>query len=1090
MVQAEAYTTSQDEAAPVHARARRWPRVLFGLLALVLLAVAALYFSRERIVRNVIQDQLTELGLPATYDIENIRARRQVLTNLVFGDPAAPDLTIERVELELKYSWGAAEIGRITVVRPRLFGTYRDGALSFGSLDKGLFAESDEPPGLPAYDILLDDGRAQILTDFGPVGIKLAGEGRINDGFAGIVAATAPAIEAGGCLAKGATLYGDISVDAGKPHFAGPVRLSRLRCPEQAITLANSAVEADVSLDGSFDGGALSLAGTLGQPDFSGTRANMAEVSSDISFRNDRLVADYDISVNRLRASQVSMRRASAQGSLRLSEGFTHTELRTRVEGAGLEPGIDLAATMNGWIAASQGTLAEPLLAKLRDNLTREIRGSRFAANAIVRRSGSVTSATIPEARLRGASGDTLLAVSHLQYSDGGEGPNGGLRGGRKGDTPRFSANIVTGGQGLPRISGRMEQRAGATPLFRLRMAEYSAGNSSVAIPDLRIAQDRSGALAFSGTAMASGPLPGGYTEGLRLPVSGNWSGGGGLTLWHECAEIAFKRLQLANLTLRDRGLTLCPSAGRAIVDTSERSLRIAAGTPSLDLVGTLGETPIRLKTGAVGFAYPGAITAKTVDISLGPQTTASRFTISDLTGVIGDDISGRFSGADIKLASVPLDLWNTSGNWRYAGGRLTIADASFRLEDRVTLARFEPLTAQGATLSLADNQILAQARLQEPVGGQEIVAANIRHDLSTGTGSADLAVGGIRFGNTLQPDDLSYLAKGVIANTRGVITGEGAIGWNATSVTSSGAFSSENLDFAAAFGPVTGASGTVEFSDLIGLTTAPGQTIQVASVNPGIEVVNGTVGFALRGGEFLDLETGTFEFAGGTLTFQPVQMRLGAAETRRYVIIVTGLDAAQFVAGLELNNISASGIFDGSLPLIFDEAGNGRIEGGLLIARAPGGNVSYIGELTYEDITPMVDFAFDALRSLDYKRMRVEMDGLLSGELVTRVEFDGLTQGKGARSNFITRRIGRIPLKFRVNIRGPFSKIISSFAAMTDPSMIRDPRDLGLLGSDGKRRRRAVTDAEAAAIAIENELLDTEPQDVPVQGQESEDMP
>lgn len=1084
MVQADPNTTSQDEAAPPRVRRRRWPRVLLVLFALILLTLAALYFSRERIVRNVIEDQLAQLDLPATYDIDSIGAERQVLTNLVIGDPAAPDLTIERVVLELTYGWRAPEIGRITVVRPRLFGTYRDGALSFGSLDKVLFAESDEPPGLPAYDILLNDGRAQILTDYGPVGIKLAGEGRLDDGFSGVLAATAPAIQAGGCAAREATLYGNLSVDAGKPHFAGPVRLARLRCAEAGVSLARSAAEIDLTLDESFDGGTLTLAGNLREPGFSGSQVRSAELSGDISYRNNRLIADYDIALDRLRSPQVSMAQASARGTLRLSEGFTRTELQARMEGTGLEPGIDLAASLNGLIGSAEGTLAAPLLTKLRDNLTREMRGSRFVADAIMRRNGSVTSAVIPEARLRGASGKTLLALSRLQYSD--------AEGGAGAGPPRISTNIATDGQGLPRIIGRMEQQAGASPVFRLRMAEYASGDASVAIPEMRIAQDRLGALSFSGSALASGPLPGGFAQGLRVPIRGNWSSERGLALWRECIDIGFGRLQLANLTLRERMLKLCPPTGRAIVDTSGGSLRIAAGTPSLDLAGMLGKTPIRLRSGAVGFAYPGSVAAKSVDVSLGPPDTASRFTISDLTGLIGDGIAGRFSGADIRLAAVPLDLIETSGDWRFANGELTIAGADFRLIDRAEPARFEPLVAQAGELSLVDNMIFAQAQMHEPDSGQEIVAVDIRHDLATGTGSADLDVDGITFGSALQPDDLSYLAKGVIANTNGLITGGGQIEWNADGVTSRGAFSSDDFDFAAAFGPVRGASGTVEFSDLLGLTTAPGQSIRVATVNPGVEVVDGTVGFSLQDGEILNLETGIFQFAGGTLTFQPVQLRLGASETRRYVIDVTGLDAAQFVAGLELGNISATGIFDGSLPLIFDAQGNGRIEGGLLIARPPGGNISYVGELTYEDITPLVDFAFDALRSLDYEQMRVEIEGSLSGELVTRVEFEGLSQGAGARSNFITRRIGRIPLKFRVNIRGPFAKIISSLAAMTDPALVRDPRELGLVGSDGKRLRREVTDEEAEAEPIirEDELPINLPVKLPVQGQESEDVP
>ena len=72
----------------------------------------------------------------------------------------------------------------------------------------------------------------------------------------------------------------------------------------------------------------------------------------------------------------------------------------------------------------------------------------------------------------------------------------------------------------------------------------------------------------------------------------------------------------------------------------------------------------------------------------------------------------------------------------------------------------------------------------------------------------------------------------------------------------------------------------------------------------------------------------------GGTLTMRPVDIRIGASEQRRYVLEIEGFDAARFVEYMELGNFSARGIFDGTVPLVFDEVGNGRVEGGLLVSR------------------------------------------------------------------------------------------------------------------------------------------------------------
>ncbi|HBQ55495.1 MAG TPA: exoprotein, partial [Erythrobacter sp.] len=337
-----------------------------------------------------------------------------------------------------------------------------------------------------------------------------------------------------------------------------------------------------------------------------------------------------------------------------------------------------------------------------------------------------------------------------------------------------------------------------------------------------------------------------------------------------------------------------------------------------------------------------------------------------------------------------------------------------------------------------------------------------------------------------LQPEQISQLAKGVIANTRGVVTGAGRIDWAANgTVTSTGRFSSDDLDFAAAFGPVKGAAGTVEFTDLLNLTTAPDQTIRVASVNPGIEVFDGEVGFELRNGEVLAVSGGSWPFMGGELLLRDVDLTLGISEERRYIFEIVGLEAGTFVTAMELENISATGLFDGTVPIVFDERGDGRIDTGVLISRPPGGTVSYVGDLTYEDLSPIANFAFDALKSLDYSQMRIVMEGPLTGEIVTRVRFDGVRQGDAARSNFVTRRLAALPLQFRINVRAQFYQLLTNLKSLYDPASVRDPRELGLLSDDGTRLlRRSITGEEAEPDIDPDDIV---PDEEPIQEQESE---
>jgi hypothetical protein len=375
------------------------------------------------------------------------------------------------------------------------------------------------------------------------------------------------------------------------------------------------------------------------------------------------------------------------------------------------------------------------------------------------------------------------------------------------------------------------------------------------------------------------------------------------------------------------------------------------------------------------------------------------------------------------------------------------MGEGAFRLVDRQgENARFEPLVARGGTLRLANNLITAEVTLRHPDTDRVVTEVDLTHNLASGRGFADLTVPGILFDRQLQPVALTQRALGVVANARGTVTGTGR---------------SEGLDFAAAFGPVRGARGTVRFSDLIGLTTAPGQTLQVASVNPGIEVTDGEFTFQLRGGRLLAVEGGSWPFMGGRLILRRVDLNFGVEEERRYIFDIQGLDAAAFIARFELPNIAATGIFDGTVPIVFDASGNGRVQDGLLTSRPPGGNVSYVGDLTYKDLSPIANFAFDALRSLDYNRMTIGMNGALTGEIVTNVNIDGVRQGEGARRNFVTRALANLPIQFRINIRAPFYQLITSFKSLRDPAAVRDPRDLGLLADDGTRLKPAVRGEE-----------------------------
>src|SRR5690606_21498609 len=179
-----------------------------------------------------------------------------------------------------------------------------------------------------------------------------------------------------------------------------------------------------------------------------------------------------------------------------------------------------------------------------------------------------------------------------------------------------------------------------------------------------------------------------------------------------------------------------------------------------------------------------------------------------------------------------------------------------------------------------------------------------------------------IRFDEGFQPDQLTRLALGVVANVQGSLVGGGRIEWSPLAVTSHGTFATANTDLAAAFGPVKGLTTTLTFVDLINLRTAPGQIATVAEINPGIPAIDGTIEYRLLGDNRVRIEGGRWPLAGGELVLHPATLDFNASEPRRLSFDIVGVDAAAFLQQFGFENIHATGTFDGTLPVEFDGLG------------------------------------------------------------------------------------------------------------------------------------------------------------------------
>ena len=185
----------------------------------------------------------------------------------------------------------------------------------------------------------------------------------------------------------------------------------------------------------------------------------------------------------------------------------------------------------------------------------------------------------------------------------------------------------------------------------------------------------------------------------------------------------------------------------------------------------------------------------------------------------------------------------------------------------------------------------------------------------------------------------------------------------------------------------------------------------------------------------------------------EPTLLDFGQSRERLMTFRVTGMDAGQFLQQFDFKNLNATGVFDGTLPMIFNESG-GRIENGHLVVRPGGGTIAYVGEVSQKDVGFWGNFAFQALKSLRYRDLDIVMNGPLAGEVITEVHFAGIGQGAGAKRNFIFDRLQKLPLVFNLRIKAPFRGLIDSAQSFYDPKRLI-ARNLPALMEEQKKRAK-----------------------------------
>jgi len=1024
-------------------------RIGGAVLIVVVLGVSLAWLQRETIARNLVGNWLAEQGIAARYEIESIGVERQVIRNLVFGDPTRPDARIDRLVVDLHAGLGGVGIAAAELSGVRAFGRLGDdGKVHFGSLDPLIYTDSEAPFELPDMRLRIEDARLRIDSRYGTIGIKAEGDGHLRDGFSVSVAAVAETVQGAGCQIARPTLFGTMRIVARRPEFSGPLRFAGLDCAGQHLATGRGAAMLTAKAGAGLDRIEGRIAPEIDAPRFATLRAAGLAGALDYAWRAGGTKGSTLTAALRLRLAQPALPGAAfaaATLDARIGGdalGSAHPAWQAR----GVLDGHAFALGKDQWrdLEAGVGTMAElppgPLAHQMLGAARRDLKGAdariRFSAastspNGAAANPASGWRIALPEVALTGAGGSALAGFAGEVVLLGDA-------------APRVRGRLTTDGRGWPQLAATIAPTASGHRV-QLALQRYAAPGAALALANGDIAIDQDGGLRFSADATLSGPLPGGAVEQLAVPLQGRWSAAGGLALFDRCTTLRFAAFQLSSLSARDQAPALCPVRGQPIVRQGAAGWQIAARLDQGRFAGRLGETPLRIASGGVDFAFPGRIGLDDLDVLIGRADAGTHIRAERLEAALGKAIVGRFEGAEAYLDAVPLEMVRGNGAWRFADGVLSLdADAWF-LRDRARPARFQPLVTHDARLSLTDGTIRAGGHLSEPQTDRLILAVDIAHDLGSTRGHADLDVPGVRFDQSLQPEMVTSLALGVVANVRGSLAGKGRIDWTSDGVTSSGRFTTESLDLAAAFGPVTGLAGTITFTDLLGMVTAPDQVATIQEVNPGVPAYQGEVHYRLLPNFRMQVDHGEWPFAGGRLVLEPTILALTEDVPRYLTFRVERIDAAEFLSRFDFENINATGHFSGVLPMVFDQDG-GHIRDGRLEVIEDGGTLAYVGQLSYEDMGAMTNYAFNALKSLRYRNLVIELDGELDGEVITQVRFAGLQQGEGASRNFLTKQLEKLPIQFNVTIRAPFLQLLNAARSLYDTQYLPDPATLGIL--------------------------------------------
>lgn len=954
--------------------------VTAGALCVIVFALALVaYAGRREVARRALVGWLEERGVEAEVRFERFDPDG-LIASVRAGDPDDPDLVVERVEMD--YSLGMPWSGgfsvrptRIRLIRPEVRATLAEGRLSFGALDPVIEEFTGRPPSTEQASplVLIEDGRFRLNTRGGQL-VALA-DARLEDGRLITLDASIPAarlrdealsldLDRAGVAVRTVGSRTAVAVSAEISQLSGQGLAAR----DGAVRLLLGAPYPDSSGRRLQGPATVALTGQIAQASWEGGEASTLEADLDfdgqVSGWIDTLALlgrlDGYVRLGSLQAGDISLSRAGLvldgdevrfsrrDGARWLYQGDARLLAASAERGDLSAQGLGLTVQDLSAAGGERGSEARGRLLILADALAQD----QLVLSSVTGGFDLVST----------HSGASLTTLTGSVRSTGGRWPILGAPG--PNDVPEQAA--------LKRAFMAFNLNAPG-----LLIQTGSPGTEAVLTRPAVITPATGGQVVIS---------PHG-SQGLFNAQPGA-SGGGSLLIQASGGGLPEARIDVGQYRLGDGIIARITAQAafdfglaRGAELSTEGLVRIADGRTSFIAAGCSPFTADLLELGENDVSDVSVnlcpVDQPLVTIADGWRFEAEARALQAAAPFLGmrvTEAAGRVSARD-PGGALGIDAVISDG---------LVSD----LEDPV---RFHPVRGSGR-IGLQNEIWSGALQLRERTAGVRVADVAITHSGPAESGGVQIDAQGLVFSpEGLQPYQLSPLALPLLGReVSGQADFTGYFNWTPGGVTSGGRLSTPGLDFVSPAGRVTQARGSIEFTSLTPLVTAPGQTFTAQSIEAFLPLSDAGFTFELRPTSIV-LSDGRLAVAGGHARIEALEIPLDPNTSWEGVLVLESVQLGEIFARSGFaESVQLDAVVSGRVPFVYGPNGvtiiGGEVSadqpGRLSIARDALSGVAAEGAGDAVPPNTVQDFAYQALENLSFSQLNAELNSLPEGRL------------------------------------------------------------------------------------------------------------